>query len=173
MMIKLAGIERHSAVNGPGVRYVVFTQGCPHHCPQCQNPETWNPEGGKEYPLETLLNDILATNYIDGVTLSGGDPFVQSEALTVLCQELKKKGLNIWSYTGYTYDELIRGDAGPYALELLKNLDVLVDGPFVISLLSKECLFRGSTNQRLIDVPRSLREGKAVDVDTKSFNFGL
>jgi anaerobic ribonucleoside-triphosphate reductase activating protein len=93
--------------------------------------------------------------------------------LTVLCQELKKKGLNIWSYTGYTYDELIRGDAGPHALELLKNLDVLVDGPFVISLLSKECLFRGSTNQRLIDVPRSLREGKAIDVDTKSFNFGL
>ena len=173
MMVRLAGIKRHSLVNGPGVRYVVFFQGCPHACPGCQNPETWDPSKGNPVDVNALTKDILSDHYKDGVTLSGGDPLLQGEGLLELVKNLKAAGTNIWCYTGWTYEEVVNGKAGPYSKEALSYLDVLVDGPFVLKLLSRDCLFRGSTNQRLIDVPKSLALGRAVEVDSSSFDFGL
>ena len=170
MKIKISGIERHSLVNGPGVRYVLFTQGCPHACPGCQNPETWDIQKGKLYETSTVISDILATKYLDGVTFSGGDPLFQPEAIKEIAMELKRHGLNIWCYTGYTYEEILNGPSQARR-DVLPYLDVLVDGRFVLSLKSENCLYRGSTNQRLIDVPSSLREGKCVEI-TK-LNYGL
>ena len=160
---RIAGTVRHSSVDGPGVRYVVFFQGCPHHCPECQNPETWDPAGGEEVSLEDLTEDLRATRYLDGVTLSGGDPFLQPEAAMAVADAGREMGLNVWAYTGWTFEALLDGAAGQKARELLGHLDVVVDGPFRRELLSKECLFRGSSNQRLIDVPASLAAGKAVE----------
>lgn len=171
--IRLAGIEKHSLVNGPGVRYVVFTQGCLHHCPGCHNPETWDSKKGEDYPIEFLLKDILSNRYLDGVTFSGGDPLIQSKALLPICQELKKQGLNIWCYTGYLYEDILQGKASQDAIDLLPFIDVLVDGPFILALLSKDCLYRGSANQRLIDVQKSLKENKVVLVDTSKLDYGL
>lgn len=170
MKIKISGIERHSLVNGPGVRYVLFTQGCPHACKGCQNPETWDIQKGKLYDTSTVIADILSTKYLDGVTFSGGDPLFQPEAIYEIASALKEKNINIWCYTGYTYEELFE-KGNEARRKVLAKVDVLVDGPFVLSLLSKDCIFRGSTNQRLIDVPRSLREGKAVEVS--KLDFGL
>ena len=160
---RIAGTVRHSSVDGPGVRYVVFFQGCPHHCAGCQNPETWNPAGGEEVSLEDLKGELRATRYLDGVTLSGGDPFLQPEAAMAVADTGRDMGLNVWAYTGWTFEELLDGAAGQGALELLRHLDVVVDGPFRQELLSKECIDRGSSNQRLIDVPASLAAGKAVE----------
>ena len=160
---RIAGTVRHSSVDGPGVRYVVFFQGCPHHCPECQNPETWDPAGGEEVLLEDLTEELRTTRYLDGVTLSGGDPFLQPEAAMAVADAGREMGLNVWAYTGWTFEALLDGAAGQKARELLGHLDVVVDGPFRRELLSKECLFRGSSNQRLIDVPASLAAGKAVE----------
>jgi anaerobic ribonucleoside-triphosphate reductase activating protein len=171
--IRLAGIKKNSLVNGPGIRYVIFTQGCRHACKGCQNPETWALTGGFDSDIGTLAQDIFADRYLDGVTLSGGDPFYQPEAVWELCQMLKMKGLNLWSYTGFTWEDIYQGRAGEKAKRILDYLDVLVDGPFVSSLYSDRCLFRGSTNQRLIDVPRSLKEGKPVILDETKLNYGL
>lgn len=171
MKVRIAGIERHSAVNGPGIRYVCFFQGCAHRCKGCQNPDTQDLNGGTEYDTGILLQDIFSTKYLDGVTFSGGDPFCQPEALKEMAYALRERGINVWSYTGWTYEELQKGEAGAKALEALKEIDVLVDGPFVLSLLSKECLFRGSTNQRLIDVQESLKQGKVVLVSHVDFNL--
>jgi anaerobic ribonucleoside-triphosphate reductase activating protein len=171
MRIQIAGIERHSSVNGPGVRYVLFTQGCPHACPGCQNPDTWSPTAGVSYDTEDIINDILSTKYIDGVTLSGGDPLFQAKPILEIVKALNEKKINIWCYTGWTYEQLDSLQAGPEAKEVLSYLDVLVDGRFVLSLLSRDCIYRGSTNQRLIDCKKSIQEGKVVEMT--SFNYGL
>ena len=113
--------------------------------------------------MEDLTEDLRATRYLDGVTLSGGDPFLQPEAAMAVADAGREMGLNIWAYTGWTFEALLDGAAGQKARELLGHLDVVVDGPFRRELLSKECLFRGSSNQRLIDVPASLAAGKAVE----------
>ncbi|MFA6830187.1 MAG: anaerobic ribonucleoside-triphosphate reductase activating protein [Bacilli bacterium] len=173
MTIRLAGIEKHSAVNGPGIRYVIFTQGCTHACQKCQNPETWNLNGGKEYPLDLLINDIFATKFIDGITLSGGDPLLQSPIIIELCKKVKERGLNIWCYTGFTFEEILSGKAGADAIEALKFIDVLVDSPFIVEKLSKECIFRGSSNQRLIDCKSSLDAGTTIEIKPETMDFGL
>ena len=159
----IAGTVRHSSVDGPGVRYVVFFQGCPHHCPGCQNPETWDPAGGEETAAEELAEEMRSTRYLDGITLSGGDPLLQPSAVIVMADAAHEKGLSVWCYTGWTFEALLKGAAGESALEALRHIDVLVDGPFVQDLLSKEHIFRGSSNQRLIDVPASLAAGAAVE----------
>ena len=171
MTVFIAGIERHSSVNGPGVRYVVFLQGCPHHCPGCHNPDTWDISKGKAYQIKDLVNDIASTKYIDGVTLSGGDPLYQPLAVKELTDQLQKLGINVWCYTGWTYEQIQQGVAGYEAKEALLGIDVLVDGPFVLSKLSEDCVYRGSSNQRLIDVKRSIREGRAVEAEC--YDFGL
>ena len=102
--VRLAGVERHSSVNGPGVRYVVFFQGCPHHCKGCQNPETWAEDKGHLLAISSLIEDIKKTKYLDGITFSGGDPLYQAEALIEIIKGLKETGLSFWCYKGWTYE---------------------------------------------------------------------
>ena len=169
--VRLAGVERHSSVNGPGVRYVVFFQGCPHHCKGCQNPETWAEDKGNLLAISALIEDIKKTKYLDGITFSGGDPLYQAEALLEIIKGLKETGLSFWCYTGWTYEEIRDGKAGEAAKEALSYLDVLVDGPFIREKKSTSCLFRGSTNQRLIDLKKSVLSKSVVEIS--SFDYGL
>lgn len=152
--MRIAGEVRHTFVNGPGIRYAVFFQGCPHACPGCQNPDTHDLRGGKKCSVQDILNRIKTTSFLDGITLTGGDPFMQPKACMELARGAKELGLNIWVYTGYLYEDL--------EPEYLRDIDVLVDGKFVKSLQSTDCLWRGSTNQRLIDVQASLKAGNVV-----------
>ena len=159
--MRIANWISDSIVDGPGLRLTVFTQGCPHRCPGCHNPETWDPAGGREVPLEELEALLAADPLLQGLTLSGGEPFLQAEDCAALARLAHERGLNVWTYTGYTYERLISGEV-PGAMDLLAQTDVLVDGPFVEAQKSYAALFRGSTNQRLIDVPRSLAAGQVV-----------
>ena len=159
-LVRIAGQKRHSSVNGPGVRYVLFMQGCHHHCPGCQNPETHDMQGGIETTVEAVVEDILNTKYLDGVTLSGGDPMAQPEATKEIAQKLKEAGMDIWLYTGYAWQQIMEGKAGEAAKEVLTYIDVLVDGPFIESLLSEDVIWRGSSNQHLVNVKEMLYGGK-------------
>ncbi len=159
--MRIASAVSDSIVDGPGLRYTVFTQGCPHHCKGCHNPDTHDPTGGKEVSLEVLIAEMLKNPLLDGLTLSGGEPFLQAEACAALAVAAHEKGLDVWTYTGYTWEELIAAH-DPAQDALLQQTDVLVDGPFVLSLKSYSAQFRGSTNQRLINVPASLRAGRVI-----------
>lgn len=160
LTVRLAGTIPHSTVNGPGVRYVLFFQGCRHHCRDCQNPETWDFSGGTELPVTDITEELRNTRYIDGITLSGGDPLCQPEAAAEIARRAKEYGLSVWCYTGYTWEALLSGAAGESALAALQWIDVLVDGPFLPEEKTEQALYRGSGNQRLIDLPRSLEEHK-------------
>ena len=161
MNIDMAGIVGDSIVDGPGIRTVYFSQGCPHHCEGCQNPETW--EFGVGTPTDTrTLADVARDNPLcRGVTFSGGEPFAQAAGFAELAEILKAEGYEIASYTGYTFEELCTNGT-PEQKKLLSLLDVLVDGPFVLAERSLDLVFRGSANQRLIDVQKSLAAGKVV-----------
>lgn len=167
LTVRIAGSKPHSAVNGPGVRYVLFMQGCHHHCRGCQNPETHALQGGEELTVQEVLSDILATRYLDGVTLSGGDPFAQPEACYALAKSIHEAGMNLWVYSGWTFAQIMEGKAGDMAREVLPYIDVLVDGPYVESLRSEEVIWRGSSNQMLVDVQESLKQGYAVAYSRK------
>ena len=159
--MRIASTIADSIVDGPGLRFTVFTQGCPHRCPGCHNPDTHDPAGGREVSLEELEGQIAANPLIQGLTLSGGEPFLQAGECAKLARWARARGLNVWVYTGYTYEQLLeRGDVD--TLELLHAAHVLVDGPFVLQRKSYAALFRGSANQRLIDLPASLARGQAV-----------
>ena len=157
--LRIAGRIGESIVDGPGLRYVLFTQGCPHHCPGCHNPETHDPHGGTLVPLDEILANILANPLIHRVTFSGGEPFVQAAQLLPLAQALKTRGFHLMAYTGFTYEALLEQ---PASLALLETLDMLVDGPFVLAQRSLELPFRGSSNQRVLDVPASLKATRPV-----------
>lgn len=159
--MRIANSISDSIVDGPGLRFTVFTQGCPHHCPGCHNPNTHHPHGGQDVTVEELAKKLAANPLIDGLTLSGGDPFVQGEDCAALAQIAHRMGLNVWTYTGYTYEELL-AMGQPGHLALLDETDVLVDGPFVLSLKSHTVKFRGSSNQRLIDVKKSRAAGRTI-----------
>ena len=165
MRVSMAGTIRHSSVNGPGVRYVLFLQGCAHGCPGCQNPETHRIGDGTWRETEDVIAEILATRYLDGITLSGGDPLYQPEAAGEIAEKAQAAGLDVWMYTGWTFEEILAGKAGEAAVEALRHVDVLVDGRFIQSLRSEECLWRGSTNQRLVDVKKSLAAGCYVPAE--------
>ena len=151
--LRIAGTIGESIVDGPGIRYVLFTQGCPHGCVGCHNPQTHDFAGGKEVTVDTLLADITKNPFVKAVTLSGGEPFCQPAALAQLAAPLKEKGYHLMCYTGYTFEQLLqKEDARP----LLEQLDLLVDGPFVLDRKNIELKFRGSDNQRVLDVPASL-----------------
>lgn len=156
--LRISGIERESIVDGDGIRYAIFAQGCPHHCPGCHNPQTHSFDAGKLISVDRLLVDISKRkDYIDGITLSGGEPFSQSDQCSIIAEQARKMGLTVWCYTGYLFEELYgRND------ELLNHIDILVDGPFIQQKRSLALEFRGSTNQRLIDIPASLKAGVAV-----------
>lgn len=161
MTLRLAGFAGDSIVDGPGIRFTTFCQGCPHHCPGCQNPETWPFEGGFEVTPEDVVEHVKRNPLTRGVTFSGGEPFAQAAAHAELARQLKAAGYEVASYTGYTFEQLLE-EQDPAKLDLLQQLDVLVDGPFRQEELSLELRFRGSANQRILNVPQSLVQGKAV-----------
>lgn len=162
MKVRLASdIQSDSILDGEGIRTVIWFQGCLHNCPGCHNPETHDLNGGEEYDTEEIIEKIKGLKYQQGITLSGGDPFFQASAAIEFAKCAHEKKMNVWAYTGFTYDYLI--DKGtPEQKELLNNVDVLVDGRFILEQKSYECKFRGSKNQRVIDVPKSLDAKKVV-----------
>jgi anaerobic ribonucleoside-triphosphate reductase activating protein len=159
MRFQMAGRIKHSLVNGPGVRYVLFFQGCTHGCPGCQNPETWDRAGGHEADTGEILREISRIRYLDGITLSGGDPLLQPEAAAEIARGAKALGLSVWCYTGWTWENLPAASR-----QALACIDVLVDGPFILARKDGRAKWRGSSNQRLIDVKKSLQEGRAVSI---------
>ena len=163
MRLRIAGVEPESFVDGPGIRFSIFTQGCSHHCPGCHNPQTHDFNGGHDISLAELLTMIEENPLLDGVTLSGGDPMFQAAALVPLAREIKERGMNLVIFTGFTFERLMAmKDEKPEMLELLSFADILVDGPFVMAQRCLDLKFRGSKNQRLIDVQASLSQGRAV-----------
>ena len=147
--MRIADFVHDSIVDGPGFRFTLFTQGCPHHCEGCHNPQTHDPDGGKEVSVDEIIRIMLSNPLTDGLTLSGGDPFFQPEDCAAVARAAKAHGLNVWTYSGWTFEQL-------------ELTDVLVDGPFVLSQRSLSLKWRGSRNQRLIDVPKSLQLGEPV-----------
>jgi anaerobic ribonucleoside-triphosphate reductase activating protein len=160
MKLKVAGIVPESIVDGPGIRLVLFVQGCSHRCPGCHNPETHDPAGGTLWSAADLLRRIKAARGIDGVTFSGGEPFEQPRPLAYLAEKVKGLGLNLVLYSGYTFEQLLAmGDREPAVSRLLEAGDLLVDGPYVAGERDLSLPYRGSKNQRLLDLPASLRLG--------------
>jgi len=159
-MLDLAGILEDSIVDGPGIRTTFFAQGCPHRCPGCHNPETWEFGCGTPMDEETALKVVRSNPLCRGVTFSGGEPFAQAGAFAKLAGLLKAQGYEVASYSGYTFEELLHGT--PEQQALLRQLDVLIDGPFLLSERSLELNFRGSRNQRILNVPKSLQAGSPV-----------
>ncbi len=159
-MVYLSGIAGDSIVDGPGIRTTFFCQGCPHHCPGCHNPETWAFQGGTPMETEDMVAIVNSNPLCRGVTFSGGEPFAQPEGFLELAVALKNEGYEVASYTGYTFEELLSGTAAQRAL--LEQIDILIDGPFVLAQKSLEIPFRGSKNQRILDVPQSFAQGKAI-----------
>ena len=159
MDIRIYGLVNDSIVDGPGFRLAIFTQGCPHACEGCHNPESHDFNGGTVMTTDEIIRKMLDNPLLDGITLTGGDPFCQPESCIELARAAHKNGLNVWAYSGWTYDELAAMDD---TRALLENVDVLIDGPFILAQRTLEKRFMGSKNQRAIDVPASLSEGRAV-----------
>ncbi|MBQ1388359.1 MAG: anaerobic ribonucleoside-triphosphate reductase activating protein [Clostridia bacterium] len=162
--LRLAGVIRESIVDGPGIRMTIFTQGCPHNCEGCHNPQTHSFDGGYISDPENILRAIDKDPLLKGVTFSGGEPFMQAHAMAELGKEIRKRGLDIITYTGFTYEQLTGGfETHPEWKELLLQTDYLIDGKFVLEKRSLDLKFRGSSNQRIIDVKRSMDTGSVVD----------
>ena len=160
-VIRLFGLVTDSIVDGPGFRVSIFTQGCPHHCEGCHNPGSHDPAAGKEWTLDEVEKKFTGNPLLDGITLTGGEPFQQPAACAELARRAHQKGLNVWSYSGYTYEklrELAQRDEGVNAL--LSEIDVLVDGPFLLKERSLELLYCGSKNQRIIDIKKTRETAK-------------
>ena len=157
--ISILDIVEDTTVDGPGFRTTIYCAGCPNHCPGCHNPQSWDIANGHDVDIEDILETILADPFAD-VTFSGGDPMFQPEGFAELARAIKERSSkNIWCYTGYRFEQLLEN---PTQRALLEQVDVLVDGRFVEALRDEQLHFRGSSNQRIIDVKRSLEEGKAV-----------
>ncbi len=163
MQLQLSGTANDSIVDGPGLRFTIFVQGCPHHCPGCHNPQTHPFGGGTPTDTDALLGTIRSNPLLDGVTFSGGEPFCQAPALAELGTHIRALGLNIITYTGYTFEYLLAHRAENGIGELLAVTDFLVDGPFLQEQKSYQLRFRGSANQRILDVRESLAQGRAVE----------
>lgn len=163
-ILRIAGLVNDSIVDGPGIRFTVFVQGCPHACEGCHNPQTWDFEAGRYATLDEIVERIGHNPLLDGVTFSGGEPFCQAKPLAELGKRIKEMGLGLITYTGYVYEYLIShaNEENGY-MELLQVTDILIDGPFVLSKKSLELDFRGSSNQRIIDVRQSLAQGITVE----------
>lgn len=158
-------IQQDSIVDGEGIRSVIWFQGCSHDCPGCHNPETHDFNGGELVSLDEMKAQIDELEYQAGVTFSGGDPMMQVEALTELAAYVREKGMNVWCYTGFTFEELMTlAEKNDDYKKALEQIDVLVDGKFVMDLKSFDVQFRGSSNQRILDVAKSLEKGKAVKI---------
>lgn len=159
MKINLHSILHDTTVDGPGFRTSVYCAGCAHHCPGCHNPQTWAFDGGHSRDVEDILQEIIEDPFAD-VTFSGGDPFYQAQAFAHLAKRIRQCSTKtIWCYTGFLFEELLQN---PIHKMLLDELDVLVDGPFIQALKDEALIFRGSSNQRLINVPKSLQENRII-----------
>lgn len=158
-LLRISGVISESIVDGPGFRYVVFTQGCPHGCPGCHNPQTHDFNGGTLIDPLSLLPEIEENPLLAGVTLSGGEPFVQPEALLPLAREIKTRGLHLLAFSGYTYEQLQELATSRKAVgELLRLCDTLIDGPYIEEQRDLTLQFRGSANQRVLQ----LRDGQII-----------
>lgn len=160
MKVRLFGTVDDSIVDGPGLRYTIFTQGCFHNCSGCHNPKSHDINGGYLKDIQDILSEITANPLLDGITLSGGEPMLQVKPLIEICKEVKAMGLNIVVYSGFTYEEILK-DAKKK--ELLQLCDMLIDGKFEQDKKSLALLYRGSANQRLINVQESLKQGKVIE----------
>ncbi|MCI8441739.1 MAG: anaerobic ribonucleoside-triphosphate reductase activating protein [Provencibacterium sp.] len=161
--IRVSGMVPESIVDGLGLRFTLFVQGCPHHCEGCHNPQTHPFAGGQEFSPEEIFGKIAESPLCQGVTFSGGEPFSQAAALLPLARLIRERGLNLCCYSGYTFEQLCEmGKTQPAVLQLLGCCDVLVDGPFILAERTLEKRFAGSRNQRVLDVKASLKKGKAV-----------
>ncbi len=162
-MIRIAGIVKESTVDGPGFRYVVFTQGCPHNCEGCHNPETHDFKAGKIVSINRLIDDISKNPLLKGITISGGEPFMQGKQVYNFISKIDKSRLTVMVYTGFNYEQLLeKANEENCYLEILKNTDILIDGKFKKELMSENILFRGSTNQRAIEAKKSINSGKVI-----------
>jgi anaerobic ribonucleoside-triphosphate reductase activating protein len=162
--LRIAGIINESIVDGPGIRLVVFTQGCKHHCPGCHNPHTHSFEGGTLIDIDDIIKQMKGNPLLDGITLSGGDPFEQAEALSELAKKVKNMGYNVITYTGYTFEYILENkDKNKGWDKLLGQTDILVDGRFEIAKKNILLKFRGSENQRIIDVRQSIITNSIVE----------
>ncbi|MEN6313772.1 MAG: anaerobic ribonucleoside-triphosphate reductase activating protein [Clostridiaceae bacterium] len=164
--LRIAGMAKESIVDGPGIRFTVFTQGCNHHCTGCHNPHTHNFGGGNMVTIDSLIGMMRKDPLLDGITLSGGEPFEQAEACSELARRAHEMKLNVMTFSGYTFEELVAGfDEKPGWKALLHQTDILVDGRFVLEKRNILLKFRGSENQRLVDVGKSLKKGSVVPAD--------
>lgn len=172
MKIRLAAyLQPDSIVDGEGIRTVIWTQGCPHHCLGCHNPETHDIEGGALVDLEEVYEIIDSLEGQDGITFSGGDPFMQPKACSEIAIYARKKGYNIWAYTGYTFEQLLTlSKSNPEIMEFLKQIDILVDGKFELAKKNYKAIFRGSYNQRILDIKKSLKSSRAVTIEKYDSN---
>lgn len=161
VLLRLHGVVQESVVDGPGLRDVVFVQGCPHRCPGCQNPGSWDFDGGSLVDVADVVSLLPTSPLVSGVTFSGGEPFCQAKALVEVARHVKSLGLNLWVYTGYTWEELL-ALPDPAARELLSLVDVLVDGRYVREERDISLPYRNSRNQRLIDARASLKAGEVI-----------
>lgn len=160
--ISILRIVEDTTVDGPGFRTTIYAAGCPHHCLGCHNPQSWKKRNGTFMRVSDILQIILADPFAD-VTFSGGEPFAQVKEFTALAQAIKESSTkNIWCYTGYTLEEIM---VSPYLSQLLPYIDVLVDGKFEEELYDESLLFRGSKNQRIIDIPKTLQCGEITLID--------
>lgn len=162
--MRIASVVHESIVDGPGLRLTVFVQGCPHHCPGCHNPQTHPFSGGREMSPAALSACYAENPLLDGLTLSGGEPMCQAAEGAALARMIRAQGGSVWVYTGYCY-EFLRSEADRNRLALLEAADVLVDGPFLLRERTLELPWRGSRNQRLIDLRKSRETGRVVLLD--------
>lgn len=165
-MLSIIDIIEDTTVDGPGFRTTIYAAGCPNQCPGCHNPESWDIGKGRKMDTDEILDKVLADDFAN-VTFSGGDPMFQPEGFTKLARSIKEKSnKTIWCYTGYQFEKLLNN---PRQATLLPYIDVLVDGRYQQSLRDESLLFRGSSNQRLIDVKASLKESKVVNYNYNPF----
>lgn len=166
MKIKLAGLVSDSIVDGPGFRFTIFTQGCPHRCKGCHNPQTHDFDAGRYADCDKIIEKIKQNKMITGVTFSGGEPFCQPEPCAYMARLLKEAGYHLMAYSGYTFEQLLEmSQKDDNVNEFLSLLDILIDGPFILEERSLELSFKGSRNQRTVDVKESIKQGRAVEVE--------
>ena len=165
MMMRMYGLEQNSYVDGPGIRMAIFFQGCLHKCEGCHNPGSWPMYVGDTVDTNDLMLKMANDALLDGITLSGGEPFLQPQPALALARFARQRGLSVWCYTGYTFEQISVWQDNRKTL--LQNIDVLVDGPFKLEEKSLDIPWRGSRNQRLIDVQKSLEKGEVVLYDAE------
>jgi anaerobic ribonucleoside-triphosphate reductase activating protein len=162
-MLRLAGIKRDCIVDGPGLRLSIYTQGCFHRCPGCHNPETQDPGGGSPVQVAALVDLIDSCSGLDGITISGGEPFEQPQPVSVLASAVIERGLNLVLYSGYNFEKLLlMSQSNRHISNILNCGWLLIDGPFIMSERDLTIAFRGSRNQRIIDLPGSLQSNQVL-----------